>query len=765
MPQKSKISRDYQKTIITPATIQRAIYDAKLQLTDKDIFLSPAYHRQLQVMGKYLTGRTGRKDIQLNAKVIWKEGPDAVTAYTDNTSVVINAAHPIIQALPHRPERNFCVLGMANHEFAHCLFTDFSLMNEQQKAYESGEIFPRKHQITPENERGLKELQKVLDKGPGARCQITNLYNWLDNTIEDAYIERSIVRLHPGDTKKSLKILNNAFFGEDYMEVIQNHSYLLNMPWTLFSNATLILLKTGHVHIDPSAHEVLKDIYGRLKRIAPRLLREAENSNAMARKELALDLITENWDLLEKQFHFDEMTEGSEGQPIPGEGEASQESQGNSSSGSTNQQQNGLDSLSDEEISEILSEILENALKGLNQPDPNGQDPNGGRPIKVFDEKPSPSEEQDEGGSSDADEKSDSSEGSGTATGVPEDSDDSENTSESTSIELGDEDNSHTGADGSFDLILTNIEKELAQENANNAVEQQLKNTLQLNADASAEGDSFQITISRESQYPQKGAERYAEVWPKISSISKSLKKQLLKILRDRRTGTKQTGLIYGRRLDTRSLYRSDEKYFYKNRIPNDRPQLATALLIDQSGSMSCSARDSSGQQLFRNKIQAASNAAVLLYDFCVELGFPIMVAGHTTSGIHKVQLEVMSAFQKVDKTDRFRICGATASGGNRDGTALNYMLSELKKRPEDIKLLFIVSDGLPSDYSSREEGINHLKNVMEDARKSGVLVFAAALDEDIPQLREIYGDTMFEITDLARMPKTLLTVMKKFVR
>ena len=130
---------------------------------------------------------------------------------------------------------------------------------------------------------------------------------------------------------------------------------------------------------------------------------------------------------------------------------------------STNQQQNGLDSLSDEEISEILSEILENALKGLNQPDPNGQDPNGGRPIKVFDEKPSPSEEQDEGGSSDADEKSDSSEGSGTATGVPEDSDDSENTSESTSIELGDEDNSHTGAVGSFDLIITNIEKELAQ--------------------------------------------------------------------------------------------------------------------------------------------------------------------------------------------------------------------------------------------------------------------------------------------------------------
>lgn len=770
MPQKSRISKDYQKTIITPATIQRAIYDAKSQLTDKDIFLSPAYHRQLQVMGKYLTGRTGRKDIRLDAKVIWEEGGDSVTAYTDNTSVVINAAHPKVQALPHRSDRNYCVMGMANHEFAHCLFTDFSLIKEQWEVYTRGEIFPRKYQITPQNERGLQELQKLLDKGPGARYGFANLYNWLDNTIEDAYIERSIVKLHPGDTKKSLKILNNTFFGEDFMEFIQSNPNLLNVPWTLFSNAVLVLLKTGHVHIDPSNNEVLKDIYGRLNRITPRLLREAENSNAMARKELALDLIAENWDLLEKQFHFDEMMESSEGQPIPGEGEASPESHGDSSSNSSNQQSNGL-SLSDEEISEILSEILENALKGLNQPDPNGQDPNGGRPIKVFIEKPAPSEGQEESGSSDADEKNDSSEGAGAASGIPGDSEDSgksqenSDTSEGDLIELDGEENSHTGADGSFDLILTSIEKELAQEDANNAVEQQLKHTLQQNADESAEGDTFKITISRAEQYPQRGANRYTEIWPKISPISKSLKKQLLKILRDRRTGTKQTGLIYGRRLDTRSLYRSDEKYFYKNRIPNDRPQLATALLIDQSGSMSCSARDSSGQQLFQNKIQAASNAAVLLYDFCVDLGFPIMVAGHTTSGIHNVTLEVMAAFQKVDKTDRFRICGATASGGNRDGTALNYMLSELKKRPEDIKLLFIVSDGLPSDYRSREEGINHLKSVMEDARKSGVLVFAAALDEDIPQLRDIYGDTMFEITDLARMPKTLLTVMKKFVR
>lgn len=766
MPQKSKISKDYQKTIITPATIQRAIYDAKLQLTDQDIFLSAAYRRQLQVMGAYLTGRTGRKDIRLDARVIWEEGPDPVTAFTNNTSVVINAAHPKVQALPHRSDRNYCVMGLANHEFAHCLFTDFSLIKEQWETYTKGEIFPRKYRITPQNEHGLQELQKLLDKGPGARHGFANLYNWMDNTIEDAYIERSIAKLHPGDTKKSIRILNQSLFNQSIAELVEENPELLEMPWTLYSNAVLHLLMIGKVDIDPSANEVLQDIHDRLVRIVPRLLREVENSNTMARKELVLDLITENWDLLEKQFQFDEMQEEGQGQQAQGEGEPSQGADGDPSSGCANQQQNGLDGLSDEEISEILAEILENALKGLNQPDPNGQDPNGGRPIKVFAEKPAPSESSAQSGDDPEAESGMGAEASaGDESKSAEGSSDSGSDQGTGSIQLPEEGNPSTSADGSYDLSLSNIEKELAQDDANNAVEQQLKSTLQQNANESAVGDDYQIVIYREPQYPQKGAERYEAVWPKISPISKSLKKELLKILRDRRTGTKQTGLIYGRRLDTRSLYRTDEKYFYKNRIPNDRPQVATALLIDQSGSMASTACDNSGQQLFRNKIQAASNAAVLLYDFCVELGFPIMVAGHTTCGWSNVKLDVMAAFQKVDKADRFRICGATATDGNRDGTALNYMLSELKKRPEDIKLLFIVSDGLPSDYNSREEGINHLKSVMEDARKSGVLVFAAALDEDIPQLREIYGDTMFEITDLARMPKTLLTVMKKFVR
>lgn len=714
MSQKKQKQAAYQKTLITPAVLQKALLDARSTLDDQAIFLSAAYQKQLNSLGAYLVGRTGRKDIRIQAQVIWDTSPLAVTAYTDNTKVVINAAYPNIQKLPRRSDRNYCVMGMANHEFAHCIFTDFTLLKEQWKAFMAGKIYPIHYRTTPQNEAGIKALQAALDKGKASRRSIASLYKSLDNTLEDAYIERSIVLLHPGDTKKSLRILNQAFFGDDFMEHFKENPEDVKMKWTVFSNALLTLLKMGSVNIDPAFSPEMADIHARISKLAPRVNREVENSNALARKQLALDIITENWDLIEEQMEKE------------------------------------AESLTDEELSSLLDQIISSILAGIGSDHQKHSDNNAGRPIKVFTELPSADNES-----------AGESEESGNAGSDMEGDGDSE--SKSSVIQISPQ--TSEGEDGTFGKLLNSIENQLAHGTAQEKVENQLKETLQQNANESSTEDEYSIEIQRSPSIPESGIARYEYIWPKISPISKTLKKELLKILRDRRQGTKQTGLIYGRRLDTRSLYRTDEKYFTKNRLPNDRPQVATALLIDQSGSMERTATDRSGLGLFTNKIQAASNAALLLYDFCVDLGFPIMVAGHTTGFEKSVTMEVMSPFQKVDKDDQYRICAARALGGNRDGTALNYMLSELKQRPEELKLLFIVSDGLPSDYNSESEGVQHLKAVMEDARKSGVMVFAAALDEDIPHLREIYGENMFEITDLARMPRTLLNVMKRFIK
>ena len=732
MSNKNKMLKEYQKTLITPSAMRKALLDARNELSDQEVFLSPAYQRQLNSLGSYIVGRTGRKDIAVAARVEWDGSSHPITAYTDNKTAVINAAHPIIQKQKRRIDRHMCVMGLACHEFAHCLFTDFSLLEEQYEVFMKGKLYPDTPEVTPANEHGLKGIQEILAKGPLVRKTVAQIYKRLDNVIEDAYIERSLVLLHPGDSKKSLKILNQAFFGDDFMESFmedaENDPSLFQRKWSIFHDALLTLLKMGFVNIDPDYNETMADIHDRLLNLSPRLMREVENSNVRARKELALDILLENWDLLEGQLEY----------------EYSQ----------MNETEKALTDLTDEELNELLNRIIQAVLGNIGTDHEGHDDSNSGMPVKVFAELPAPSQESSEGsgGKESADDAS------------PASSKGSDSEGSRPAIRITPE-NDPSGGDDSMRRTLNGIEQGLAEQAAETKVEGQLKQTLQKNANASAVDDSWGVRIVRAAETPQSGVARYEYIWPKISPISRSLKKELLRILQDRRQGNKLTGLIHGRRLDTRSLYRSDEKYFSKTRLPSDRPTVATALLIDQSGSMCNHARDSSGQGLFGNKIQAASNAALLLYDFCVDLGFPIMVAGHTTWQTGSVKLEVMAAFQKVDKNDKYRICNAKAMGGNRDGTALNYMLTELKKRPEEIKLLFIISDGLPSDYYGGEDGVAHLQSVLADAHRSGVMTFAAALDEDIPQLRKIYGENMFEITDLARMPRTLLNVMKRFVK
>ena len=76
-----------------------------------------------------------------------------------------------------------------------------------------------------------------------------------------------------------------------------------------------------------------------------------------------------------------------------------------------------------------------------------------------------------------------------------------------------------------------------------------------------------------------------------LLKISRRLQKQVRQVLQDQRRGGRETGLLMGRRILTRTLYHDDGRYFYKNRLPQELPELAVALLVDESGSMSCADR------------------------------------------------------------------------------------------------------------------------------------------------------------------------------
>ena len=64
-----------------------------------------------------------------------------------------------------------------------------------------------------------------------------------------------------------------------------------------------------------------------------------------------------------------------------------------------------------------------------------------------------------------------------------------------------------------------------------------------------------------------------------------------------------------------------------------------------------------------------------------------------------------------------------SARGSNRDGAALRFVAERLSHRPEELKLLILVSDGQPADtgyYGTAAE--EDLRGIQQEYRRKGVL-------------------------------------------
>lgn len=270
--------------------------------------------------------------------------------------------------------------------------------------------------------------------------------------------------------------------------------------------------------------------------------------------------------------------------------------------------------------------------------------------------------------------------------------------------------------------------------------------------------EGVSIQINRITDVDPDLVEQYDAVAPRLVTISRQLQRSIQKELKEHRQGGKQTGLMMGRRLDSHALCRNDGKVFYKNALPNEIPELAVGLLLDESGSMSAADRST-----------YARATAIVLHDFCESLGIPIMVYGHSTGYTEKgdtVELYSYAEFDGFDQDDRFRLMDISTRGSNRDGAALRYVAEQLSKRPEAVKLLILVSDGQPADTGySGTAAEEDLRGIKQEYQRKGVAIVAAAIGDDKPNIQRIYGDSFLDITDLELLPAKLTTVVKKHIR
>lgn len=308
----------------------------------------------------------------------------------------------------------------------------------------------------------------------------------------------------------------------------------------------------------------------------------------------------------------------------------------------------------------------------------------------------------------------------------------------------------------SAQAALDAVAKKVAERIAAAAMERDLTSNLMMEIDQTAIGSSHsgKICAKRDLEVDASDIKLYERQMEDVKAYSKRLQRRMSDALRDLQEGGVAHHKQFGNRIEAQYAYRPDQKFYANKKLPQDWPSMAISILVDLSTSMR-------GERL-----NSAMKATMLLYDFATGLGIPVFVAGHNAV-FGQVNYQIMADFEKVSENDKYRLAHMYLSGCNRDGAAIEVSSSLLAKRSEDVKLLFIVSDGQPNDGNYKgETAKKDIQDILTKYRRKGITTFATAIGSDKDKIKAIYGDGYLDITDLTQFPKQLTNmVVKRIMR
>jgi len=297
--------------------------------------------------------------------------------------------------------------------------------------------------------------------------------------------------------------------------------------------------------------------------------------------------------------------------------------------------------------------------------------------------------------------------------------------------------------------------QELAYEKAVEEAESSRNRKLQSEAQKmklDSEEMKISVKIAR-TQVTEQMVSDYETMVVPLRELAKKMQRSLLQKLHQKRNVIKVKGLYMGNKLEVSSAVKQDGRLFSRKKQPSDGVELAVGVIIDESGSM-----------IRRGRYLEARKMAVLLHEFCRGLSFPVLIYGHDSARQGQLRLYSYVEFDALDGNDGFRLTGISARDGNRDGAAIRYMSERLLSRSEPVKLLIIISDGLPSAYQPISTGVPDTKEAVKEAKRKGITVIAAGIGDDQAKLCEIYEDYFLDISDLKMLPITMVSMLKRFI-
>lgn len=713
-------------------------------MTVKDVLKIDAIQKYCNA----LISGTVKKKIYLE----FDEYSDSV--YTTGTRIVINPKFSLVKYYDNVYSKLMCIIGLLAHELAHVKYLDFGARKKVYDILDKEWTWVGKE---PDDEEMADKLMERCKKSRKFNTFMINMFHNYNNIFDDVHDEACLFRDMEGTIlAQALSFPRCAM--ENGREYLDDEIYCGANPLSLCAGMLLSYARYGNILV----HEHMKDdemvkMYTDLLDECKEFIEQACVTNDMDER---FGLVN---DIMVAVFRFYEELPNKEENPGDGSSEDADENADGSSQDNTGAS-SGSGSSSDSDDSGSSSNSSSSSSKGSSESADDGS--------KSSSKKSSASSSSSSKRGKSIDELSDSELSdilnaldevmkNLTPQAVPE-MDEGDN-SDSPDLSKEDVRKSKESTSSESREEMENKLKEKIDTFIRNEVqkkyeaEEEKRRTAELNKEAKDIDygklhSRTNVRICRASEVDELMKVKYNNIYKEVQVYSKAMQRQILAILKDRRAGGKLYGQIYGNRFESRSIARLDGCCFSKTKIPTESPTIAIGILIDESGSMRWGGR-----------IEYAKKAAIMLEDFARGLDVPTMIYGHTEDSAGCVVLRSYSEFKKIDKNDRYRLVSADARYNNRDGFALKYMVEALKKRQEEVKLLFIISDGQPAanGYHGRP-AIEDIKNVVSDAKKSGVLVFAAAIGDDKPTIAEIYGEGFCNISDMERMPKVFANLIKK---
>ena len=761
--------------------VKQRLNEKRSKITDRQFFSSRLLAGYFEDLAAAQTRRY-HYNRRVRVSLYWKP-KDPFFAATDNLTVRINCGYPMVTKVKGREDRFQVVTGVFSHELGHVLFTDFLAQQTHYNYLGSYKWYPHPPAFKqPDDARREKEMWEYVKDDPKNLEMVQYLAGYISNVIEDGYVENRILNAFPGKLGYGLEYLREIHHKEiptvtDLIEKEDNDECHIfeSIMQLMLSYAKFGEIKYGE---EPLSDERVQTVFSLIDEIDAALISRSGKERLNAVNMVIVrcwDYLKEFCDICKKRQEEAEAAGGTatiaqtlserlqsiaggsaagsgNSTPVPEASGGSEENataaaraQTKADAEETEDSENGAgsgddgddDSQTDTEKGDISSE------SGSEGSGSSGGDETGG-PVTPG------------GGSGGSGKQSVSSKEKGR---IPLAQTDKLSAPTGGGTERNNDYQREMYSDAAADIekLLDKMAEKAACEQLESERTRELNDVAQ-NISYGNIHEGIYIRVNRIASVDEELVDQYNAISSPLITISRQLQKSLVKQLKDQRRGGKQTGLMMGRRLDAHALCRNDGKVFYKNNLPQEMPELAVGLLLDESGSMSSCQR-----------CTYARAAAIILYDFCQSLDIPVTVYGHSTDyydGHGSVELFSYAEFDGFDNDDKYRLMDISARGSNRDGAALRYVAEQLSKRPETVKILILVSDGQPADsgyYGTAAE--EDLRGIKQEYQRKGILFVAAAIGNDKQNIERIYGDSFLDITDLNQLPMKLTGVVKRHIR